>query len=230
MKKATLFFSILALSTATIQAQYSVIEASFIYGMPQGDFQQSLNRETYGFDASYLYNIDYTPIQIGVGLNFHNYGWQTRREFFSPNIQEVQVKVRTTNNMANPHFIARIAPELGPVSPFVEGTIGFNYLYTQSSVLEEWEGEEIATTINHDFVTGSAGIGGGIRFSLYDGYDDDGDRFRVNLVMKGRLLIGGEADYLREGDLLRTRRGLQYSLNRSRTDMTTYSIGFSINF
>ncbi len=230
MKKINYLIFAIALIPGLVNAQGFNFDIGFALGTPQGSFHQSLERNAYGLDMSATYQIPRSPIHFGIGGVYQNFGWDERTEFFSPDIQEVRVKVRTTNNMFTPHLIMRFEPEYGVIKPFVEGLVGFNYLYTQSSVVDGWDDDELASTVNHDYYTPSYGIGGGMKFRLYEGYDEDGDFIGFSIIVKAKYMLGGEADYLKEGDLIRTRRGLDYNLSRSRTDLTTFNVGFVFNF
>lgn len=231
MKSKLLLSVMLAMFPVFLIAQHPFnIELSFAYGEPKGGFEQTLDRDAYGFDVAFTYQLAASPIHFGMGMTYQNYGWRERSEYFSPNIQEVLVRVRTTNNIFIPHLIARIEPDLGFMSPFVEGTLGVNYLYTESRIVDDWDDQDIASTVNHDYLTTNTGVGGGVKFRLYDGTDSDGDPFKLSLIIKSRFMLGGEADYLREGDLQRNRRGLVYNLNRSRTDLRTFNVGFVLSF
>ncbi len=230
MKKTNILFLVLLLTTGNAASQGFNFDIGFAMGTPQGSFQQSLDRNSYGIDGSITYQIPYTPIHFGIGGVYQNFGWSERSEYFSPDIQEVRVKVRTTNNMFTPHLIMRFEPDYGLIKPFVEGLVGFNYLYTESSVVDDWDEHELASTVNFDYYTPSYGIGGGLKFKLYEGYDDDGDYVGFSLVVKAKHMLGGEADYLKEGDLIRSRRGIDYNISRSRTDLTTFNLGFVFNF
>lgn len=230
MKQQLLFTLSLAIFPVLLIAQPFNFDLSFAYGTPKGAFQQNLDRDAYGLETSFTYQLPQTPIHLGIGMTYQNYGWRERHEYFSPNIQEVQVKVRTTNNIFIPHLVARLEPDLGFFSPFVEGSLGLNYLYTESSIIDDWDEEEIASTVNYDYVTTNSGVGGGVKFRLYEGYDNEGDYLKVSMIIKSRFMLGGEADYLREGDLQRNRRGVTYELNRSRTDLRTFNVGFVLNF
>tara|TARA_R110000868_G_scaffold259361_1_gene517117 strand:- start:18132 stop:18788 length:657 start_codon:yes stop_codon:yes gene_type:complete len=215
---------------AIVKAQAFNFDIGFALGTPNGSFQQSLDRNSYGLDIGATYQIGNSPFHIGGGLVYQNFGWSERSEYFSPDIPEVELRVRTTNNMVTPHLLVRIEPNLGVISPFVEGMYGFNYLYTESSVLDDWDEEEIASSVNYDSYTSSVGIGGGVKFKLYEGYDEDGDFIGVSLILKTKYMLGGEANYLKEGGLVRTRRGIDYDVSRSRTDLTTFNVGFVLNF
>lgn len=228
--KRIFFLTAFILSALPVNAQEINLDLSFAYGTPKGDFSQVLDRDVYGLEGALTYQVPHSPIHLGIGMTYQNYGWKERYEYFSPAIQEVQVKVRTTNNMFIPHLVARLEPDLGFFSPFVEGTLGLNYMYTQSSVIDEWDEEEIASTINYDYLTTSSGIGGGVKFRIYEGYDHEGDYLKVSMIIKSRFMLGGVADYLREDDLIRSRRGIEYSVNRSRTDLSTFHVGFVLSF
>jgi len=230
MKKITYTLFALMVLTVSLSGQEFNFDIGFALGTPNGSFQQSLERNSYGLDIGATYQIGNSPIHLGGGLVYQNYGWRERSEYFSPNIQEVELRVRTTNNMVTPHFLLRIEPNIGMISPFLEGMFGFNYLYTESSVLDDWAEEEIASSVNYDSYASSLGVGGGLKFKLYEGFDDDGDFIGVSMIVKAKYMLGGEADYLKEGGLTRTRRGLEYDISRSRTDLTTFNVGVVLSF
>lgn len=234
MKKITVLILVSILSSVTTIAQpYGYrpfnFEIDFAVGTPQGTFMQELERNSYGLDMSFTYQLPESPIHIGMGLTYQNFGWSERYTNIY-GIPEVDLKVRTTNNMVTPHLIMRIESPTQGVKPFVEGTLGFNYLFTESSILDDWDEEEIASDINHDYLTSSFGLGGGIKIDLYEGLDDDGDFFGLSMVIRSRLNLGGEAIYMKEGDLERTPNGVILNLRQSRTDLTTFNVGFVVNF
>jgi hypothetical protein len=230
MKKTTILLTLIGISISAAAQNFNY-DISFAIGAPQGDFQQSLKRESYGLDMGFTYKISHLiPLHVGAGFTYQNYGWRERSNQFLPDIPEVDVTVRTTNNMVTPHLIFRLEPQLGGFSPFLESTVGFNYLYTESTIRDTWDDGEIARTINYDYTTSSFGIGGGAKIRLWQGYNTDGDYIGVHLLLKSRLLLGGEAMYLREGDLVNRGDYLEYNVSRSRTDLTTFNVGVVLNF
>ncbi len=230
MKKMLLTVSVILMALSA-QGQDFNFDISFAIGSPQGDFAQSLDRDAYGLDAAFTYKVGREiPLHLGVGIMYQNYGWRERETQFVEGVPEVDVNVRTTNNLITPQFIMRLEPRLGGFSPFIEGSIGFNYLYTQSSIRDEYEDEEIASSINYDYFTSNYGIGGGAKFRLWEGYDEDGDFWGVHLFIKTKYMLGGEAQYLKEGDLIARGNDLEYIISRSRTDLTTFNIGVLFNF
>ena len=215
-----------------VTAQPFNFDISFALGTPQGSFSNTLERNLYGLDMGLTYQVPGTPIHLGAGVLYQNYGWRERKDYFSGDIHSVDVRVRTTNDMIAPHLIMRIeAPvrAFRALSPFLEGMIGLNYMYTQSRIVNDWE-DEYANTINHDFTTSTYGIGGGLRIDLFDVPDEDGDYYKVAFIAKTRYMVGGEAMYLKEGDLVSTSSGLNYTVRRSRTDMITLNFGFVLSF
>lgn len=225
----TIILSVLFLSIS-VQAQSFNFDVGFALGTPEGSFSQELDRNSYGADVAFTYQLPQSPFHIGIGFGYQNFGWKERLEYFDDNIREVDVRVRTTNNMVTPQLLMRFEPSMGIFSPFVEGSLGMNYLYTETSVIDDWTEEEIAGNVNYDYTTSNFGIGGGMKIKLYEGYDDDGDFFGVSLIAKTKYMVGGEALYLKEGGLTSTNRGLNYDVSRSRTDLRTFNVGFAISF
>jgi hypothetical protein len=43
-------------------------------------------------------------------------------------------------------------------------------------------------------------------------------------------MLGGEALYLKEGDLIPNGNNLEYVVSQSRTDLTTFNVGLVFNF
>ena len=224
-------FLIIALVSAAANAQPFNFDIGFALGSPQGSFQQVLDRDSYGLDMGFTYQLGRnSPIHIGAGFLYQNYGWRERQTQFVSGAPEVDVTVRTTNNLITPHLLLRLEPRFGGFSPFIESTVGFNYLFTQSSIVDDWDDEEIASSVNYDYFTSSMGLGGGAKFRLWEGYDEDGDFFGVHLILKTKYLLGGEALYLTEGDLVPNGNALEYNVRKSRTDLTTFNVGISLNF
>lgn len=230
MKKITTII-LIALFSAMGYGQPFTFDVSFAVGSPQGSFQQVLDRDAYGIDMGVTYQLGkHSPVHIGAGFLYQNYGWKERQTQFVEDVPEVDVTVRTTNNLITPHFILRLEPDLGFFSPFLESTIGFNYLFTESSIVDKWDEDRIASTVNYDYFTSNMGIGGGIKFRVWEGFDGDGDFYRVHLIVKSHYMLGGEALYLTEGDLIPNGNTIEYTVRRSRTDLTTFNVGISLSF
>lgn len=229
MKKLILLFFFLSGNLFLVSAQPFNIDLNFAVGAPQGGFAEELDRNSYGLDIVFTYQIPYSPIHIGAGIGYQNYGWKQRSTYID-GIPEVDLDVRTTNNIITPHLLARIEAPYGFVQPFIEGSMGFNYLYTETSLIDDYHEEDIASDVNHDYITTNSGLGGGFKINLYEGFDEDGDYRGISLMMKAKYMLGGNASYLREGDLIRNGNFLDLNIRESRTDLVTFNIGVSFNF
>ncbi len=229
-KHLKLLIAVFLISTS-IQAQPFNFDISFALGAPQGDFGQTLDRNSYGLDLAFTYKVGRDlPLYIGAGFMYQNYGWRERETQFVVGVPEVDVNVRTTNNLITPHFLLRIEPRIGGFTPFIEGSVGFNYLFTESAIRDDFDDEDIANTVNYDYFTSNYGIGGGAKFLLWEGFNDQGDFYGIHLILKTKYMLGGEAMYLKEGDLVPIGDELEYNLSRSRTDLATFNVGVVFSF
>lgn len=228
--KNLILLSYLVLGNVFIaSAQPFNMDLNFAIGTPQGGFAQEIDRNSFGLDLAFTYQVPYTVLHLGAGLGYQNYGWKQR----STNLQdipEIDLTVRTTNNIVTPYVLARIEAPYGAMKPFIEGSMGFNYLYTETSLVDDHYEEEIASDVNHDHITTNVGFGGGIKVDLYQGFNSDGDFYGLSLVIKAKYMLGGNASYLREGDLTSNGNFLDLNIRESRTDLVTFNIGVAFNF
>lgn len=133
----------------------------------------------------------------------------------------VWADVTTTNTVGYLHA----GPELalpGAVSPYVFGTVGFSYFSTQSSLEDDFTGENFFNTRHYADLVASSRVGGGFRFGL-------GNSGRVKLDLGAEYHMNGEAEYLREGDIVDNADGsITVFPNRSEANFMTYRLGVSI--
>lgn len=212
-----------------ISAQPFNMDLNFAVGTPQGSFAQQLERNSIGLDIAFTYQVPFTPIHIGAGIGYQNYGWKQRSTYLE-DVPELDLTVRTTNNIVTPHLLARIEAPYGLMRPFIEGSMGFNYLYTETSLVDDYYDEEIASDVNHDHITTNVGLGGGLKIDLYHGFNEDGNYQGISLIIKAKYMLGGNASYLREGDLVRNGNYIDLNIRESRTDLATFNIGVAFNF
>ncbi|MDR8392927.1 outer membrane beta-barrel protein [Aliifodinibius sp. S!AR15-10] len=199
-------------------------------GFPQGNFKRNVESNGIGLEGMAAYSVKNSPLTVGLNLGFYNYGNQSRKEFFNPNIPEVRVGVRTTNNIFTGHFFTRLEAKERIVRPYVDALVGLNYLFTESKVEDDSDFDTIASTTNFDDTAFSYGLGGGLKFKVADSYDDLGQKLTWFIDLKARYLFGGEADYLKEGALRNNNGTLVYDTSRSSTDLFTVGLGFIVAF
>ncbi len=206
--------------------------AHFMLGFPQGEFKDNLDRIGGGLSAEFLGSLHPTPFKIGASVGFLIYGSETRTEPFSTTIPDVTVDVTTSNNILLVHFLLRAQPAKGVVRPYVDGLLGFNYLFTETKI--ESRLQEVAASTNFDDFAFSYGGGGGIMIQVYDGTKKKKtEKFHLAAVLidaRVRYLKGSEAEYLKEGSIRREDTEVIYDVIKSNTDLMTVQIGAMLEF
>jgi hypothetical protein len=173
-----------------------------------------------------LIGLGRTPILVGVDAGFVTYGSDEHREPISETIPELRVKVRTNNNIGLTHFLVRAQPRTGNVRPYADALIGFKYLFTDTTILNDSNEEELTSTKNFSDFVYSYGFGGGVQVRL-GRVGRNGD---VTLDTKVRYLRGGRAEYLREGSIRRENGSVFFDVLSSRTDVVAVQIGVTFRF
>ncbi len=227
IKGLVLVLLTIVISSAGVSAQYNFMGGlHFNGGYPQGDFKDQLDRNAYGAGAQFFYSPSRSPFAIGVELGVKNYGNEDRRERFSTTIPDVTVKVETSNNMVDGFLILRGQVPNGPIRPYVDGLVGFNYLFTETKISDASDGDKVASSTNQDDAVFAYGAGGGVMVRVYDGGNSEGKKpFQILLDAGVRYVIGGEAKYLKEGSIRREGGNVTYDLIESKTDMLRLHVG-----
>lgn len=216
-------------------AQQMEVGADFLVGVPQKEFADNVDTTGYGASGQFAYFLGDSPIAVGGEVGYLNYGTTTRYEYFSPDIPEIVLRVSTTNNILLTHGFIRVQPRSGPVRPYMDGLIGFKYLFTRSSIRDEgYFNETLASSTNFDDLAFSYGIGGGMTIRVWQ---DIGGRRRgqapaeLSIHLGARYLWGAEARYLKKGSIRQDPDGdIIYDIYQSKTDMLTPQIGIRFDF
>ncbi|NJO02291.1 MAG: hypothetical protein HC880_11915 [Bacteroidia bacterium] len=126
------------------QAQFNL---SGQVAIPLDDFSDNTDAIGGGGRASLLFPVaPRVPIFLGVEFSYLNYGANSQR--VNEDIEIVAVgqvidripinlRIQTNNNMVNGFTVIRVKAPLPIVQPYLDGLVGFNYLYTRTRVLEE---------------------------------------------------------------------------------------------
>ncbi len=213
------------LATAS-QAQNFQAGIDFTTVFPVAQFRDNVDNNGYGVGGQFLFGLGKSPVFIGADAGAAVYGTQSRREILSPSIPELTLKVTTRNNIAWTHFLVRLQSRQGRVRPYAEGLVGAKYLFTNTSITDDFDDETIASDTNFSDTTFSAGVGAGVQILLAK----TGKRSDISLDTRVRYMLGGEADYLKKGSIIRTPVGVFFDVLSSRTDSVTLHVGVTFRF
>jgi hypothetical protein len=201
---------------------------TMVVGQARGAFHRYVD-DGVGFGAHALYRVDREGVvALRLDGGFLNYGQQTLRIPLntSPGGGRVRIDLTTSNNIA----WLGVGPELlvprGSVRPYVNGTAGFSYFATTSSVQgHDATNAPFAQDTNFDDTQFSWGGGAGALVPVYRNarslvFLDIGARYHDN---------GRSVRYLREGGIHDLPNGdVQLDVIRSRADLITWHLGLSV--
>jgi len=202
-------------------------EASFglLVGQPSGDFGDNVSDTGYGVVLAGGIQLPESPVFLGIELGYLIYGHERRSEAFNADIPDVRVDVVTDNSIFQANVFLRLQPQSGKIRPYVDGVVGFKYLFTETTVqdTEGWVFDRIADYVNFDDWALAYGIGAGAAIALWEregaSVSEQVQVSGVYLDLGLRYLLGTEAEYLKEGSIQRTGGQVTFTPDRSATDM-----------
>lgn len=230
MKRSFIYIAIL-LFTSTAWAQFNVGISGLVL-TPQGEFKKNVGDNGYGLSIAGAYHCEDTPFSLGLNIGWARYGSESRTETL---IWPVKVDVTTSNDIAFMHLMARAEHNFGFIKPYAEFLYGFNYLFTNTSI-EDIEGDgitDIASDTQFDDFAVSYGFTAGAMFKIVEFENKNNAEGLSNMYLdfKVRYMLGGEADYLKEGDLTRgVNDEILFNKSRSEIDFISYQIGLVFQF
>ena len=208
-------------------------------GFPTGEFGENVKNPGIGLSGNVGYIIPRTPAVIGLDLGYMIYGRERRTEQFSLTIPDVLVDVVTENNIFSMNaFLRLMTGTTAPLRFYVEGVVGFHYLFTSTTIeiedLPRLSGEEIASSTNLDDFAFTRGVGGGVLIEVWGIGEDRTPQNRtvrsVSLDIRMRYHDGAEADYLKRGDIVRRSGTAELNITKSTTDLITAHLGIAMDF
>lgn len=209
-------------------------------GAPQNDFKTQLGQRLgVGIDAMAGYRFTGTPFMLGVDLGFMNFGTETREEPLSTTIPDLRVEVENSYNLFHMDLLLRVLTPEKAARPYLEGLVGFNHFFTETVLRERGsfnsEPEKLRDTNFRD-TTLSYGFGAGLQFRVYKGEGTDIDTdingpYYIYVHLGSRYMFGREAEYLKEGSIIREDNGnVRYDVLQSTTDLLHFKLGVTIGF
>lgn len=199
--------------------------------LPQGEFKEIIDAVGGGISFYGGYQFRGSPLYIGAEIGLANFGTDSRTEPWSTTIPDLTMNVDNNYNLFQGHIVTRFQQPKAAIQPFVEGLVGFNYFFTETSVSSRGgfnANEPIASDTNYEDTSFSYGIGAGVQFKITS-FESEGTRGRFYMSLSGRYLRGGEASYLKKGSIeINENRQVIYNPMQSRTDMFLVSLGFIV--
>ena len=203
MKKITIILSFLFLGLGQSLMAQGQFNISAVVGVPYGDFMTNVDRIGGGLNASLLWKVGPTPVYFGVGGGWIGMGRRVddiesviRITAGSMLIDEIPLHYQSTisNNIVNGNLVMRMEAPIPFIKPYVEGTLGFRYLYTSTRIenltederFNDPEDNEIASKTQLSDFALSYGGGAGIKFDFGGGASFD---------IKAVYTMGTEAEY-----------------------------------
>lgn len=238
MKGFKLLVMSLSFSLFIINYSYSQeidLELNFDAGVPQGEFDQQLDRLGWGIGLMGGYRIQNTPLLVGLDIGFLNFGRDVRDEPLSTTIPDLRVEVENSYNMFRADVLLRLIAPPSVIRPYVDGLFGLNYFFTETVIRERGSlsQEDKLRDTNFEDTTLNYGFGSGIYIRVYRNRQptesvEDFTPGSVYLNLSGRYMFGREADYLQEGSISRENGEVFYDVSRSETNLLYFKFGVVI--
>jgi hypothetical protein len=231
------FKAVSVLSTASIFACASVVEAQVVFNsasgpsrfsfggdgvmsQPKGEFASNVGRG-WGFDLNGMYRIDYKGyLNIRADVGGLQYGKERKDASFLGITGRVALDLETTNSIAWGAIGPQIMIPEGPFRPYVNAAVAYTDFSTTSTLTDPFgQFQSISTQNAHDgshaWIFGSGfqipfGASGAFNFG-------------------GKYYYGGRATYLTKGDITDNPDGtITLNPRTSKTDMVLWQIGITL--
>ncbi len=196
-----------------------------LVAQPKGEFATQLDTEGFGANIGGLFRLDREGLfSIRADVGGMQYGSETFYVPYLPITGRVSLDVETTNNAYWGSIGPQITVPAGPIQPYVNAAVGILGLVTSTSVRGSDSEYEYASTNNSDDVTSAWIFGGGLYVPLGRGNS-------WKLHAGARYFYGGEATYLKEGDIEDNPDGsITLYPRTSKTDQVTWQVGVAYTF
>lgn len=230
-------FILFNLYATDVMARQFQADLDFSLGVPQYEFSDQLERLGVGLNFSGGYQFRQTPFMVGADLGFQNFGVESREEPLSTTIPDLRVLVENSYNLATGNLFIRVLAPDKTVRPYIDGLLGFNYFYTETVIRERGfaSDDPILRDTNFEDVALNYGFGGGVKIKVYSGVNNHTGESMYNvrsayISLSTRYLFGREAEYLKEGSITRENGEVFFDVQKSKTDLLYFKMGFGLVF
>jgi hypothetical protein len=198
--------------------------ASFVIAQPLGEFRDNVSSALGGEGHVVLRRHENSVLGLRLEGGFLNYGHEHKRVPLSATVGgRIQLDLNTNNNIALFGAGPQLMATRGPIRPYVHGTAGVAYFFTESSVDGSDDTFSFAQTTNHDDAAFAYGGGAGLMIPL------PVKNALVSIDLGARYLNTGKVSYLKEGGIRDNPDGtITISPSETKATMITYRVGVSI--
>lgn len=196
----------------------------FTTAFPMGEFKDFSGTTGFGTTTEFFFFTPSKKVPYGVGLNF-SYVAYGLRFVNDPYNNELSLSFNRANNFACVHILFQVGAHSGSVRPYFETLFGGSYVFSSSEIAYNYY-DRVSLWIDDWAWSYGAGIGLKL-LSLGDAYFNRGS---VYIDLKVRYLFGTTTSYLDRESISLYYDTIEYTLNESKTDMLTASIGLYFFF
>ncbi len=213
--------AVLALGASPAAAARAEGGAHFIVGAPQGVFAD-VAPTGYGLQVDGVYHIDpqgWFGIRGDVG--YLNYGNEERRVPLSNTVVLVDVRVRTSHNLVTAGLGPQFSVPEGPIRPYLFGTVGLGYFFTETSVSGSNSlSEPFASSTNFSNAVFAWSAGGGVQVPF---------NRQIALDLGAEYRAQKDAEYLTKGSIIENSDGtVTIKVHRSDADLVIFHVGVTL--
>ena len=223
-------FSLVSVATVEAQIDFGAprvpsrfqVGGDFVVAQPKGELATNIPNG-YGLNLNGMFRLDprgFVSIRGDVGGA--QYGRESFRVDYFGVTGRVLLEVETTNSIAWGAIGGHLQIPDGWIRPYANASIAYSHFSTTSSISGTNDTEDYASTTNQSDGTRAWIFGGGLVIPFGNQYSLGG------LNLGARYYYGGEAEYLREGDITDNVDGsITINPQRSKTDMVVWQVGVS---
>ncbi|HWL40824.1 MAG TPA: outer membrane beta-barrel protein [Gemmatimonadaceae bacterium] len=194
----------------------------FVVAQPKGELADNIDNG-FGFNGTGMFRLDPKGfLSLRADIGGVQYGRETFRVPFHPLTGRVDLDVETTNTIAWGGIGGHLQIPDGWIRPYANASIAYTHFSTESALKGTNDDYEYASTTNQSDGSRAWIFGGGLVIPFGSKYALGG------LNLGARYYYGGNAEYLREGDIIDNPDGtVTLDPRNSKTDLVLWQLGVS---
>lgn len=212
-------FTLFLLLLVTAAYGQSTLGFNFYSFLPSGELKNDApDIWGGGFALEGAGNIRQSPLYIGGQLDLTRYGSELRAGYHGPDLGDI--RLRKNFEMARLLGLVRLKPDCGiQFYPYFDFLIGPTYVYTRSTLRDDFFSEAFDRYFDFDDFTVSYGFGAGVEFFI----DDD-----LILDLSFKSMTTGRIEYLTPSTVRYNSSEGFYDLGINSSSFDNLNFGFGL--